>query len=142
MRARSENSELAGGRIRLADVERPKHILFNWTVAKDWQQWHGITTAAILAAPASQAVQRDLRRAPKRSATRTSYARRPCAAATDATCPVLAQLDGHRPVGDLVELDPVLAERATRAAELGLSGSVCTAAPCLTPTATCHLRTC
>lgn len=106
----------------------PYRIRFNRSVTKDWQQWHGhYDRNDPSLVQRLEAVQRDLSRALAEAAFDAYGVVRLttiCAGDGRDVLPVLAEQTGDRPVGaTLIELDPVLAERArTRAAELGLSG--------------------
>ncbi len=108
--------------------ELPRRIRFNRSVTKDWQQWHGHYDRNDQSlVQRLEAVQRDLRRALAEAASGADGVVRlttVCAGDGRDVLPVLAERDGDRPVrATLIELDPVLAERArTRAANLGLSG--------------------
>lgn len=103
-------------------------IRLNRSVTKDWQQWHGHydrNDPSLI--QRLEAVQRVLRRALAESAAGADGVVRlttMCAGDGRDVLPVLAERSGDRPVSaTLIELDPVLAERArTRAADLGLSG--------------------
>lgn len=97
-------------------------------MAKDWQHWHHhYDTPDSPLAQRLNAVRRDLRRALAEAPCGTDGVVRltsVCAGEGRDVLPVLVEQDGGRPVRALlVELDPVLARRASAtAAELGLSG--------------------
>jgi SAM-dependent methyltransferase len=94
---------------------------------KDWAQWHRYydrTDASLV--QRLEAVRRDLRWAlpeAPRDANGVVRLTTICAGEGRDVLPVLAELDGNPPVeATLIEIDPILAERARAyAAELGLS---------------------
>jgi hypothetical protein len=97
-------------------------------MSKDWELWHRqYDQAGSSLVERLEGVRRDLRQALSegpRDANGVVRLTTICAGEGRDVLPVLAELDGDPPVeATLIELDPLLAERArTSATELGLSG--------------------